>query len=161
MTYGEEIKAGKFVVELWRAHDRPGGMDWVNICSKMVFEHDNTIRAEARAEALREAAEKLNAAYSERNVLAVAFCKLALLLGWNAGLHIDQDHNDWAEEWRNVVMIDMPNGKQVSWHMSPDEKELIKMIPAFHGKWDGTSLGKDSDWPSNIPSAAIIQEADK
>jgi hypothetical protein len=57
MTYGEEIKAGRFVVELWNAHARQGSMDWLNICSRMIFEHDKAIRAEARAEAFREAAD--------------------------------------------------------------------------------------------------------
>jgi hypothetical protein len=59
MTYGEEIKAGRFVVELWNAHARQGSMDWLNICSRMIFEHDKAICAEARAEALREAADRL------------------------------------------------------------------------------------------------------
>jgi hypothetical protein len=43
----KEIMAGRFAVKLWRASNHPGGMDWVDACSKIIIEHDEAICAEA------------------------------------------------------------------------------------------------------------------
>jgi len=53
----------------------------------------------------------MNRAYAQRNTMAVALVKMALLLGWPAGRGIDgrQDH---PVEWRQVVYVQLPGGEQ-------------------------------------------------
>lgn len=84
-------------------------------------------------------------AYSQRNALAVAFVKMALLQGWPAGRGIDgREENDM--EWRHVVYVDLPSGDQVSWHMSPDDVKLLDGLPCYRGEWNGQWTAKDVDW---------------
>ncbi len=92
----------------------------------------------------------LNAVYSERNNLAIGLAKMALLAGLKAGRGFDDDpKKDWAPEWRHIVYVDLPNGSQVSWHMSPKELPLLDSLPAYEGGWDGTFLGRE-DWTSGV-----------
>jgi hypothetical protein len=55
----KRIESGRFAVALSRSDDHPGGMGWIESAAKLIEERDARIRAEARAEALREAAEKI------------------------------------------------------------------------------------------------------
>lgn len=99
------------------------------------------------------AEDKLNNAYSQRNALAVAFVKMALLLGWPAGRGIDgREENDM--EWRHVVYVDLPNGDQVSWHMSPDDVNLLDGLPCYRGEWNGQWTAKAVDWVKLLGFAA-------
>ncbi|MCP1118886.1 Lar family restriction alleviation protein [Robbsia andropogonis] len=105
--------------------------------------------------------EKLNRTYSERNELAIAFTKAAIASGWNAGKGKDRNE-DLADEWRNVVYVDLPNGLQVSWHIAPSELALLEGLPEYNRSWDGTMLGRSVGWSKAItttPSAADVREA--
>lgn len=89
--------------------------------------------------------DKLNGAYSQRNSLAVAFVKMALLQGWPAGRGVDgREENDM--EWRHVVYVDLPNGAQVSWHMAPNDVKLLDGLPCYRGEWNGQWTAKEVDW---------------
>lgn len=88
--------------------------------------------------------ERLNRAYRERNIAVIALAKMAILAGYNAGKGKDQ--NDIEEKWNNVVYIDLPNGKQISFHIAPDEVGFLKDIPEYNGEWDGTFLGRDGEY---------------
>ncbi len=91
--------------------------------------------------------EKLDSAYAERNVLAVAFAVLALRLGLKAGIRVDTDHADWGEDWCQVVTVDLPFG-QVCWHMAPEQVPLAKSsLPVYDGGWNGKFTGQMPDWP--------------
>ena len=90
-------------------------------------------------------AEKLNGIYSERNRLAIAFTRMAVAMGWPAGRGTDVGKN-WEPVWCNVLYVVLPDGRQVSWHMSPEEVPLIEDIPKFEGQWDGTYHARSSDW---------------
>lgn len=93
---------------------------------------------------------RVDRAYTQRNTLAVAAVKMALLLGWPAGQGIDdKEEND--PEWRHVVYIQLPDGSQVSYHLAPDDLDLLHGIPGFAGQWDGTYLGTMSHWLDSIP----------
>ena len=94
--------------------------------------------------------DKLNKAYSERNLLAIAFCKAAISAGWKAGKRYDNDHNNWDDEWRHIITVDIPNGKQVSWHISPEELPYIKDLPEYTGEWDGTFFARAPNWVDYI-----------
>ncbi len=73
--------------------------------------------------------------YTERNRIAVALAKLALQLGYRAGVSQHQGE-DWEDDWRTVLYIDLPT-QQVSWHLHDSEKYLLDGLPAYEGGWDG------------------------
>lgn len=94
--------------------------------------------------------EKLNEVYRQRNSLAIAFCRAAILLGWPAGKGIDgEGHPDERAGWSWVVYVDTPKG-QISWHISPDSAHLLVDLPMYAGKWDGTYNGRDNNWPDAL-----------
>ncbi|ALF55722.1 hypothetical protein ACX27_27320 [Nostoc piscinale CENA21] len=74
-----------------------------------------------------------NLAYSERNKMLAAYCRLAFTSGLTVG--IGQDDSE-SEEWRNIIFIDTPNG-QVSFHIHSSELPLFSFLPPYTRKWDG------------------------
>lgn len=83
-------------------------------------------------------------AYSQRANLAVAFAKAAALLGWPMGRGIDNKvENDM--DWRHVLYVDLPNGEQVSYHLSPEDKHMLDGLPTYRGEWDGKYTGT-TEW---------------
>ena len=62
----------------------------------------------------------------------MALGRLALKLGYRAGLKEDPNEPDWP-----VLMIDLPIG-QVGWHLP--KKEILGEWPEYHAEWDGHSL---------------------
>lgn len=87
---------------------------------------------------------RLNYAYHQRNLLAIGFAKMAIEAGYVAGRGIDSAVTD--PEWSHVVYIEFPNGEQVSWHMAPTAVAFLEGLPEYKGEWDGTYLGRYSDW---------------
>src|SRR3546814_5309162 len=70
-------------------------------------------------------------------MLAIALVRAALAAGWNAGRGFDADTSkDWDDAWRHVLYVDLPDGRQVSWHMSPSEVPLLEGIPNYQGTWN-------------------------
>jgi hypothetical protein len=102
---------------------------------------------ESRLESLQRSVDR---AYMQRNTLAVAAVKMALLLGWPAGQGLD-DNEDGEHEWRHVVYIQLPDGSQVSYHIAPGDLGLLDGIPWFSGEWDGSYLGTTKEWIASIP----------
>ena len=74
----------------------------------------------------------LDDAYFDRNQAVLALAKLALELGYRAGLKIDPGEPDWP-----VLMIDLPTG-QVGYHLP--KNEIVGIWPEYDGEWDGHSL---------------------
>lgn len=95
-------------------------------------------------------------AYAQRNAMAVALVKMALLLGWPAGRGVDgrQDH---PVEWRQVVYVQLPGGEQVSYHIAPSEQHLLADLPEFTGDWDGNYTGTDADWPKYVTGEPVLK----
>lgn len=98
-------------------------------------------RARTLLPALVEAVEQQKAAkdgaYSERNKVVAAFAKLALALGFRAGVgYHPLTDTAWEADWRTIVFIDLPTG-QVSWHFHDSEKPLLAGLPAYAEAWDG------------------------
>lgn len=73
-------------------------------------------------------------AYYDRNQAVMVLAKLALQLGYKAGLRIDPNEPDWP-----VMMIELPSG-QVGWHLP--KGEIVGDWPAYDGEWDGHSLAE-------------------
>ena len=79
--------------------------------------------------------------YRERAALAVAFARLALSCGWRSGVKQPADVGQWR-----VLYVDLPNGKQVSWHIAPSDEDLLANLPTYTGQWDGKFTGRDATW---------------
>lgn len=75
----------------------------------------------------------LDDAYFDRNLLALAFARLALERGWTAGVLTDEAEPGWP-----VLYVDTPQG-QVSWHLPAREVDAARW-PVYPGKWDGHDL---------------------
>jgi hypothetical protein len=105
------------------------------------------------AGALRAAKD---AAYAERNQCVALIAKMALVLGWRAGVrdHEGKPGETWEPDWRNLVCIDLPTG-QVTWHFHDSERLLLTGMPAYPAPWDGHDTAEKyrrvNDW---LPRAA-------
>lgn len=75
----------------------------------------------------------LEDAYFDRNLLALAFARMALDRGWTAGIRLDPDDPDWP-----VLYVDTPHG-QVSWHL-PSRDFDLSFLPSYGREWDGHDL---------------------
>lgn len=77
-------------------------------------------------------------AYEERNRVVALLARIALGLGWRAGVRTHEPDPDpnWDKEWLTVVCIDLPTG-QVSWHLHDSQKFLVAGLPKYEGSWDG------------------------
>lgn len=76
-----------------------------------------------------------DAAYRERNRLVAL---LAALYPSYLVRHDEREGEPWDEEWRNVVLIDLPTG-QISFHIHSSELlTLFDRVKIGHNeKWDG------------------------
>ena len=53
--------------------------------------------------------------------------------------------------WRYVVVIDLPDGKQISYHMNPETYlYAVNELPEFTSVWDGKYSAKDIDTLNGI-----------
>lgn len=91
-----------------------------------------------------EVQDRLLRAYRERTAAAVALARMAIELGYKAGIGKD-DNDSWDDEWRVVLYVDTPAG-QVSWHIAPTDQDLLRDLPKYNGKWDGTFRSRDSSF---------------
>jgi hypothetical protein len=82
--------------------------------------------------------EGKNAAYHERDQVVALVARMALALGWRAGLRRHEPDPDpaWEEGWENVVAIDLPTG-MVTWHYHDSERSLFASLPPYPDHWDG------------------------
>jgi hypothetical protein len=101
---------------------------------------------EAQAAALRsygaareaEARAAKDAAYAERNQVVALLARMALALGWRAGIgvHEDKPGEAWEPDWRTLLCIDLPTG-QASWHFHDSHRHLLDGLPEYRAGWDG------------------------
>ncbi|KQR22878.1 hypothetical protein [Deinococcus sp. Leaf326] len=76
--------------------------------------------------------DPLDALYTERSQLIAA---LAVI--YPSSIEDHEGDGYWDENWRNVIIIDLPTG-QVSWHIAKDDLHLFEHVPRKQGrKWDG------------------------
>lgn len=70
-------------------------------------------------------------AYGERNALVAALSKL-----FPASLERHPEHEEWLDDWRWVVFINLPTG-QVSWHIHDSEVHQFTHLDSGQRTWDG------------------------
>ncbi len=84
---------------------------------------------------LNQEIDTRNKAYTERNLCVALIAQYAKSVGHKVGIKEHQGE-DWEDEWRNVLFIDLPTG-QVSWHLHKDELVNFPGIGPYTGEWDG------------------------
>lgn len=100
--------------------------------------------------ALQNQREATNRAYSQRAIAAVAFAHTVLCYGGNAGTGLDS-REDQPNAWRVVLYVDTPAG-QLSWHIAPNDQPMLKGLPVYNGKWDGTYNSSNVDFYKGFKS---------
>jgi len=88
--------------------------------------------------------------YTQRAALAVAVARMILMQGGRAGTK-PPEPGGWP-----VLYIDLPDGSQLSYHFSSVDAHLLEGLPPYSGEWDGTFLGRGSDWLKAIPMPAPL-----
>lgn len=78
---------------------------------------------------------RLNTAYAQRAIVAVALAHTILQHGGTAGVGQD-DREDQPDAWRVVLYVDTPAG-QLSWYIAPDDQPMLAGLPQYTGSWDG------------------------
>jgi hypothetical protein len=74
-------------------------------------------------------------AYWERNQLV---CLLTKIFPSHLAKHT---HEDWEDDWRNIVCIHTPHG-QATWHIHDSELKYFNHLEVKDDHWDGHSLDK-------------------
>lgn len=86
-----------------------------------------------------------NQAYAERNQLVAALSKL-----FRSSL-VRHEGEDWEDDWRWVVLIELPTG-QCSWHIHDSELPLFDHLSRNHSKqWDGHTTEEKYDRLNKLP----------
>ena len=86
---------------------------------------------------LPELVAQKNGAYSERNKVISLAAKMAIALNLDAEIwQHDESDEDWEDDWRNIVAIELPTG-WVTWHINDSERSLFDFLPDGENKWDG------------------------
>jgi hypothetical protein len=105
---------------------------------------------------LASANDRLNQAYSQRAYAAACMARMALSLGYKAGIGRDAiESND--PEWRVILYIDTPNG-QVSWHIAPQDQWILDGLPQYDAPWDGTFRSRDGSFAKYENISSPIEE---
>ena len=79
---------------------------------------------------------RLNTAYSQRAIVAIALAHVVIQHGGTAGVGQD-DREDQPDAWRVVLYVDTPAG-QLSWHIAPDDQLMLEGLPTYSKAWDGS-----------------------
>lgn len=92
-------------------------------------------KAEEAAAKLAEEVAELRAtkdgAYTERNHLVALLARL-----FPSGIR-PTNIEGWDPEWQGCVYIDMPDGKQISYHYHDNQAHLFKDLPPYTKEYDG------------------------
>lgn len=74
-------------------------------------------------------------AYLERNRCVALIARMALAMGWRAGVARTAIEG-WSKDWHGCVYVDLPTG-QTSWHFHDSQAHLFEGLPAYPEAWDG------------------------
>ena len=101
-------------------------------------------------------AANIQQVYKERNSLVIAFVSTAIrALGLKGGV-------DTKQEGKTIVMLEVGNGRQVSWMCFAEEAAIARRVLLETDlKWDGTYLGTTNEWVEPYLDAAFGLEAPK
>lgn len=131
-------------------------------CCDVIFDNDEGCLTAMHKSALRPAAPapaegeiatlkaQKDGAYAERNKLVAALSKI-----FPASVE-RHEGEDWEDDWRNVVYIDLPTG-QASWHIHDSEVKFFEHLPFGEGrKWDGHTNDEKYQRVLDLPNEGYI-----
>lgn len=101
----------------------------------MITEEEANASAEHWDKLLKSTLKAKNRAYAERNNCVAVMARMALDLGYSAGLGLHEDETECEPGWRFIVFIDLPTG-QVSWHIHDSELPKFSFLEKYTNKWD-------------------------
>ncbi len=87
---------------------------------------------------------RLNAVYKERNTLVAL---LSSILPSSLERHDESDEN-WEDDWRWIVFVMLPGGKQASWHIHDSDLKMFSHVTRRDTKrfvWDGHTTEEKYD----------------
>lgn len=112
------------------SHVSPGSAKLTTLLPRLDIVTDAEIVQETP---LRCHERERNSVYGERNKCISLIARMALKLGYRAGIKQDIEAEDG---WKHTIYVDLPNG-QVSWHIPDSELPLFGFLPEYEGEWDG------------------------
>jgi len=84
----------------------------------------------------QELEDSKNGAYKERDLLVAVLSKI-----FPAYIATHPEEEEWEDDWRHIIFIDIPVGKgktaQVSWHIHDSEIGYFKHLNKGNNDWDG------------------------
>ena len=100
----------------------------------------------------RRLREQKDGAYQERDQLVAALSAM-----FPASLERHPDGEEWDDDWRWIVFIDLPTG-QATWHIHDSELPMFDHLPRLAGRtWDGnTTPEKYARLAAIIPRCAGV-----
>lgn len=123
-------------------------------------ERQRIAELEARVADLEARMERI---YRERAIAASLAARMALLAGHEAGVGVDANES-WDPEWRQVLYVDLPTGDgrtgQISWHLGPDNADLVEGLPVYGKAWDGTFESRDGSLVKQVAVEELSYDMD-
>ncbi len=86
------------------------------------------------SEKVNELRAEKDGAYLERNRCVALIARMAIALGYDAGL-AKTDIPGWDPAWHGCAYVDLPTG-QASWHYHVSSEHLFADLPAYTKPWD-------------------------
>jgi hypothetical protein len=74
--------------------------------------------------------------YYERNLLVALLATIAEKAGYDVGT-ITDTHPDCPLQWRNVVILELPSGEQISFHMPDRDAWMLRHLKSYPAIYDG------------------------
>lgn len=91
---------------------------------------------------IEELRDQLDSVYAERNLVVALALKFAHIQGLDTWIGEDK-RCDIGSQWKNVVFVKLPNGKQLSWHIHDSEVSQFKFLKRdLEHEWDGHTTGE-------------------
>ena len=83
-------------------------------------------------------------AYAERNKVVAA---LARILAHSHSVYMARHQGEnWDDDWRTVLVIELPDHGQITWHFHDSEKYLLNGLDEYpEYKWDGHTTEEKYD----------------
>jgi hypothetical protein len=110
----------------------------------------------AAQQELADMEARKDAAYEERNRCVALIARMAIALGFKAGVTRTAIEG-WSEDWHGCVYVELPTG-QASWHFHDSQAYLFEGLPSYEGKWDGHTTPQKYERVGAAFSPAAQQE---
>jgi hypothetical protein len=113
---------------------------------------------------LRQARNERNAAFRERNQIVAALARLMAAVNPGSVHLVAPDPTAYPEDRqgkrreviRPLVCIHLPDGRNLTWHFSPEERPFFMGLPEAPADWDGHDTDEKYERLADLPVAEIL-----